>query len=202
MSEWPSEPGLRGYGEYYAGHGRHTGCAAPRGGTGLGIWDKGMGGQGNASVKGRNCEMRVRSAFPWIFTVNVHSIPLPPPSRKITPGVGGECACTTIQTNISGQPSIKPGWRMALEEGRTPCRHVWGRLYCPARVRGGCMISVFSTPRVPENHADYIRRQVRVADTAATDSRESPMNTYQFDVILAGRRKSPTTWQRPFRSRV
>jgi len=53
--------------------------------------------------------------------------------------------------------ALDGGW---LLRKAGPRAHVWGRLYCPARVRGGCMISVFSTPRVPENHADYICRQV------------------------------------------
>jgi hypothetical protein len=53
----------------------------------------------------------------------------------------------------------------ALDRGWTfrksaPRAHAFGRLYCPANVGGGCQISVYSTPRSPENHARHIRREV------------------------------------------
>ena len=53
----------------------------------------------------------------------------------------------------------------ALEHGWTlrkagPRGHAWGRLYCPQGDRGGCQFSVFSTPRDPEAHARWLRRQV------------------------------------------
>ena len=38
--------------------------------------------------------------------------------------------------------------------------HCWGILRCPHHERDGCSISVNSTPRVPQNHADQIRRAV------------------------------------------
>jgi hypothetical protein len=38
--------------------------------------------------------------------------------------------------------------------------HAWGRLYCSERSRDGCKVSVWSTPRVPEDHAENLRRQV------------------------------------------
>ncbi len=47
------------------------------------------------------------------------------------------------------------GWRVEISEG-----HAWGRLYCPLGTRGGCRISVWSTPMVPENHARQIRREL------------------------------------------
>jgi hypothetical protein len=47
------------------------------------------------------------------------------------------------------------GWRVVLSKG-----HAWGRLYCPASTRAGCIISVWSTPRVPENHARHIRNKI------------------------------------------
>jgi hypothetical protein len=49
----------------------------------------------------------------------------------------------------------KLGWRVEMSEG-----HAWGKLYCAHRARGGCMIPVYSTPRVPENHARHLRREV------------------------------------------
>jgi len=36
--------------------------------------------------------------------------------------------------------------------------HAWGRLLC--RKRGGCCMSIWSTPKVEENHAKQIRRNV------------------------------------------
>lgn len=47
------------------------------------------------------------------------------------------------------------GWRVQLSSG-----HAWGRLFCPLATREGCIISVWSTPRSPENHARHIRREI------------------------------------------
>jgi hypothetical protein len=47
------------------------------------------------------------------------------------------------------------GWTCEKASG-----HAWGRLYCPHGDRGGCILSVWSTPRSPGNHAHQIRRQV------------------------------------------
>lgn len=47
------------------------------------------------------------------------------------------------------------GWSYVKSKG-----HAWGRLFCPAGDRDGCIVSVWSTPRVPENHARHIRREV------------------------------------------
>ncbi len=38
--------------------------------------------------------------------------------------------------------------------------HAWGRARCSGGRRGDCLMSVWSTPRVPENHARQIRRRV------------------------------------------
>ena len=38
--------------------------------------------------------------------------------------------------------------------------HVWGRLYCAEESRDGCKISIWSTPRVPQDHASQIRKAV------------------------------------------
>ena len=53
--------------------------------------------------------------------------------------------------------ALARGWRL-VKAG--PRAHAWGRLFCAAQARGGCIISVYSTPRVPEKHARYIRRVV------------------------------------------
>jgi hypothetical protein len=47
------------------------------------------------------------------------------------------------------------GWRV-----ETPGSHAWGRLFCPYSTREGCIISVWSTPRNPENHARHLRHRV------------------------------------------
>ncbi len=49
------------------------------------------------------------------------------------------------------------GWRL-VKSG--PRAHTWARLFCAAQIRGACIVAVYSTPRVPENHARYIRRRV------------------------------------------
>jgi hypothetical protein len=38
--------------------------------------------------------------------------------------------------------------------------HAWGRLFCPFKSRRGCIISVWSTPKSPDNHARHIRKTV------------------------------------------
>jgi hypothetical protein len=54
------------------------------------------------------------------------------------------------------------GWRFEAGAG-----HCWGRLFCDGKARGACIIVVYSTPRVPENHAKRIRRQVEQCPHAA-----------------------------------
>ena len=63
------------------------------------------------------------------------------------------------------------GWR--IDVGGS---HAWGKMYCPAddpECRGGefCITSIWSTPRVPRNHARQLRR---VVDNCAARSREEP----------------------------
>jgi hypothetical protein len=40
--------------------------------------------------------------------------------------------------------------------------HGWGVFHCRRRGRDGCRFTVLSTPRVPTNHADRLRRAVDV----------------------------------------
>jgi len=40
------------------------------------------------------------------------------------------------------------GWRVELSNG-----HAWGFLLCPRSTREGRAVTVWSTPRNPENHA-------------------------------------------------
>jgi hypothetical protein len=49
------------------------------------------------------------------------------------------------------------GWEFVKASARA---HSFGALYCPHRDRDGCILQVFSTPRNPEGHARWIRRQV------------------------------------------
>jgi len=53
--------------------------------------------------------------------------------------------------------AIREGWRL-VKSG--PRAHAWGRLYCIEQSRDGCIITVYGTPRVPENHVQTIRRLV------------------------------------------
>ncbi len=53
--------------------------------------------------------------------------------------------------------AVSAGWRLVKSGPRS---HAWGRLYCPAHSQGGCIITVYGTPRVPEHHARYIRRRI------------------------------------------
>lgn len=49
------------------------------------------------------------------------------------------------------------GWRF-VKAGKSS--HSWGRLLCPEDSRDGCIISLWSTPKNPENHAKQIRNEV------------------------------------------
>lgn len=51
------------------------------------------------------------------------------------------------------------GWRVEKSSGRAHC---WGTLYCPRHDRDGCKVAVYSTPRVPENHARQLRSAVEL----------------------------------------
>ena len=59
------------------------------------------------------------------------------------------------------------GWTV-----KTPASHAWGRLFCPLRTRDGCIVSVWSTPRVPENHARHIRREVDLCPHCKAEKKE------------------------------
>ncbi len=49
------------------------------------------------------------------------------------------------------------GWRYS-KAGHSS--HAWGRFLCRKKGRDGCCMSIWSTPKVPENHAKQIRRNV------------------------------------------
>ena len=49
------------------------------------------------------------------------------------------------------------GWTFVKSGPRAYC---YGRLYCPASSRGGCIVSVYSTPKNPGRHARHIRSEV------------------------------------------
>jgi hypothetical protein len=55
--------------------------------------------------------------------------------------------------------AVAHGWRLHAAGGHA---HVWGYLLCPGGHRGDCRVPVYSTPRVPENHARFIRHKVDV----------------------------------------
>lgn len=49
------------------------------------------------------------------------------------------------------------GWRYQSVGGAA---HAWGRMLCPLASREGHAMSIWSTPRVPEDHARQIKRNV------------------------------------------
>lgn len=60
---------------------------------------------------------------------------------------------------------IRAAIRYAEENGwefvkAGPRSHDFGTLYCQHRERDGCIVRVYSTPKHPEDHARWIRRQV------------------------------------------
>lgn len=59
------------------------------------------------------------------------------------------------------------GWRVEMASG-----HAWGRLYCPynddeCRCGEFCIVSVWSTPKNPSNHAKQL---CRVVDNCTGDT--------------------------------
>lgn len=57
------------------------------------------------------------------------------------------------------------GWQVRMSN-----QHAWGRLFCPHSTREGCIISVWSTPHNPENHARHLRRDVDACPHGKEDS--------------------------------
>lgn len=57
------------------------------------------------------------------------------------------------------------GWRVFMSQG-----HAWGHLLCPLTTRDGCRVSVWSTPRNPENHARQIQREIDLCPHGPDDS--------------------------------
>ena len=82
--------------------------------------------------------------------------------------------------------------------GRTVERPCAGRLLCPHASRGGCIVSVWSTPRVAENHARQIRSKVDSCPHGdipgqGDEEQDTPMSAsdtsdreYDFALILTG----------------
>ena len=61
------------------------------------------------------------------------------------------------------------GWRIEKSSSHA---HSWGKLYCPKSTREGCIILVWSTPRVAENHARQIINKID-----SCPHREHPVET-------------------------
>jgi len=53
---------------------------------------------------------------------------------------------------------LSMGWTLQKSSDHA---HAWGRLFCPAGKRNGCIISIYSTPRNPQNHATQILKKVK-----------------------------------------
>lgn len=47
------------------------------------------------------------------------------------------------------------GWTLVLSNG-----HAWAIMRCRHKARGGCQVSVWSTPRDPANEAKRVRRAI------------------------------------------
>lgn len=74
------------------------------------------------------------------------------------------------------------GWTFKKCKG-----HAWGSLYCPGATRQSCLIYIYSTPRVPENHARQIRREIDLCPHGTQehdqeDQEENDENGEQDDV--------------------
>lgn len=52
----------------------------------------------------------------------------------------------------------KQGWRYQ-ESGKSS--HAWGQLLCPFSGRKGCIVSIWSTPSDPSDHATELMQHVR-----------------------------------------
>ena len=61
------------------------------------------------------------------------------------------------------------GWRVEMSNG-----HAWGFLLCPQHTRDGCSVTVNSTPRVPENHARKLRRDVDLCPHRTPQNEDDP----------------------------
>ena len=61
------------------------------------------------------------------------------------------------------------GRRVRMSKG-----HAWGRLLCPRTTPDGCIVSVWSTPRNPVNHARHLRRVVDGCPHRATAPGDEP----------------------------
>jgi hypothetical protein len=59
------------------------------------------------------------------------------------------------------------GWRVVMSDG-----HAFCRILCPLETPDGHIVSVWSTPRVPEDHARHIRRKVDRCDHGTTNQQE------------------------------
>ena len=61
-----------------------------------------------------------------------------------------------IEAAVSHLESLGWTWKAVGKSS-----HAWGRMLCPQHDATGCQVSVWSTPRVPEDHARHLVRQGR-----------------------------------------
>jgi len=54
--------------------------------------------------------------------------------------------------------ALNHGWTLR-SAGKSA--HAWGRLFCPENSPNGCIVSVWSTPKVPEHHARHILQAIK-----------------------------------------
>jgi hypothetical protein len=60
----------------------------------------------------------------------------------------------------------KNGW-VYKDTGKSA--HAWGRLLCPLHAREGHQMSIWSTPRNANNHAQQLKRQVNKCEHEAQE---------------------------------
>lgn len=58
------------------------------------------------------------------------------------------------------------GWRIVKSGGSA---HAWGKMYCPGARRGACVVSIYSTPSNPRDHAQYLLARLNDCDCVAQD---------------------------------
>ena len=59
------------------------------------------------------------------------------------------------------EETLKYAERMGWKVKKTKKGHAWGRIFCPGGKRGDCIISIWSTPRIPESHVKRIRKRIK-----------------------------------------
>lgn len=65
--------------------------------------------------------------------------------------------------------ALAAGWKLVKRKGKG---HAWCILLCPLSDRTGCRISVWTTPRNANNHANQITRKVAKCDCGNAENEQ------------------------------